>query len=133
MPEQAQDLPVDELVDRYVRLRDKKTQLEAAHKKTLEPLNTAMDFLENMILQRLNEQGVESARTAAGTAYKHRVTSVTVADKQAFQNWLHETGQWELADIRAAKTNVTEYRVTHDDVPPGLNYKEVMTVGIRRA
>lgn len=133
MTTEAQEVSLETIIDRYVKLRDKKSQMEAAHKEALAPINQAMDRLENAILDRLNQQGVESVRTTAGTAYKSTSVSVTVADKQVFRQWLIENGQWEMADIRAAKTNVAEYRASNDDIPPGLNYRESLSVGIRRA
>lgn len=133
MTTETQEVSLETIIDRYVKLRDKKSQMEAAHKEALAPINQAMDRLENAILDRLNQQGVESVRTTAGTAYKSTSVSVTVADKQVFRQWLIENGQWEMADIRAAKTNVAEYRASNDDIPPGLNYRESLSVGIRRA
>lgn len=133
MTTETQEVSLEAIIDRYVKLRDKKSQMDAAHKEALSPINLAMDRLEGAILERLNQQGVESVRTTAGTAYKSTTVSVTVADKQIFQRWLIENGQWEMADIRAAKTNVAEYRAANDDIPPGLNYRESLSVGIRRA
>lgn len=124
---------IDLLIGKYVQLRDKKAQLEAEHKKSLEPIKTAMDKLESHVLQLLQGQGVESVRTTAGTAYRSRSVSVTIADKEVFRQFVQSTDAWALADVRASKTAVEAYREANDDIPPGLNYSACYTLGIRRA
>jgi hypothetical protein len=124
---------LDTIVERYVQLRDRKEQMNKAHEEKLAPLNEAMKRLEGAILGNLQAQGAESFRTKAGTAYLKNTVSITTADKLAFTNWLHETGNWDTADIRPAKVAIEEFRKDNDDIPPGLNWKESVSVGIRRA
>ena len=126
-------MQLDKIVERYVALRDRKAQMKKDFEESVAEITSAMDRLENAILQTLNEQGVESVRTQFGTAMKIRSTSVTVADKDSFKHWLHNTDQWHLADIRASKTAVEQFREENNDLPPGINYKEAITVGIRRS
>ena len=124
---------LDDLIGKYVALRDKKAQMEADHKKALAPINEVMDRLEGHVLQAITAQGVESVRTAAGTAYRTRSVSVTVADKEAFRQFVVANDAWGMADVRAAKTAVEEYREANDDIPPGLNYSAIYKLGVRRA
>jgi hypothetical protein len=126
-------MKLDLIVERYVQLRDKKAQMKAAYEASVADITTGMNRLENAILATLNEQGAESFRTAHGTAYKSTSTSVTVADKAVFKEYLMETGQWELAEIRAGKTAIDQFRAANDDLPPGINYSQAVTVGVRRS
>lgn len=124
---------MDALIERYVALRDKKSELEAAHKAKLALLDAGMDKIESAILAELNKEGLESIGSAAGTAFKSTVTSATVADRDAYLAFLKETENWHLADIRPAKKAVAEYRAANDDLPPGINWREEVVVRIRRA
>lgn len=126
-------MQLDKIVERYVALRDRKAELKKAFEEQAATLTEAMDRLEAAILAHLNETGSESFRTSAGTAYKSVGTSITVADKAAFKDYLLETGQWELADIRAAKKNIEAFKAANDDLPPGLNWSQAITVGVRRS
>lgn len=128
-----QPLQLDAIVERYVALRDKAAALKKEHEAQLAPYKDAMERLENAILSSLKAQGGESVRTKAGTAYTSRSVSVTVADKQAFRDFIIANEAWDLADIRAAKKAIEEYRDSNDDIPPGLNWSEAVTVGVRRA
>lgn len=126
-------MQLDKIVERYVALRDKKAELKKSFEEQAAVITEAMDRLEAAILDHLNATGSESFRTAAGTAYKSVGTSITVADKVAFKDYLLETGQWELADIRAAKKNIEAFKAANDDIPPGLNWSQAVTVGVRRS
>lgn len=126
-------MKLDQIVERYVKLRDRKTQLKAAYEASVADINTAMARLENAIQATLDKQGVEAVRTEHGTAFKSTSTSATVADKAAFKEYLQETGNWELADIRAGKTAIEQFRQENDDLPPGINWRQAITIGVRRA
>ena len=71
---------IETIVEKYVALRDKKAEIKKAYTAKVEAIDQAMDQLEAFIAAKLAELGVESMRTAAGTAYKTTRTSATVAD-----------------------------------------------------
>lgn len=124
---------LDKIVERYVKLRDRKTQMDAAHKAAVAEIANAMERLENAFKTTLDKMGVEAVRTEHGTVFKSISTSVTVADKVAFKEYLQETGNWELADIRAGKAAIEHFRQENDDLPPGINWRQAITIGVRRA
>lgn len=126
-------MKLDKIVERYVQLRDKKAQMKAAYEASVSDITAAMDRLENAILETLNEQGVESVRTEFGTAMKIRSTSATVADWDSLLGFVREQERWDMLEKRVSKTAVEQYRAANDDLPPGINYKEAITIGIRRA
>lgn len=126
-------MQLDKVVERYVALRDRKAELKAAYEASVADITTAMDRLENAILESLNGQGVESVRTSFGTAMKIRSVSVTTADKTAFMDFVRQNEAWPLLEVRPAKAAIEEYRASNDDLPPGINYKEAVTVGVRRS
>lgn len=126
-------MKLDLIVERYVQLRDKKAEMKAAYEASVADLNTGMAKLENAIMATLNEQGVESVRTSAGTAFKSVSTSATVADWDAFKNYCLENDRTDMFEKRCSKLAVEQYRADNEDLPPGINWKAAVTVNVRRA
>mgnify|MGYP003450704267 CR=1 FL=1 len=90
-------MKIDELAEKYAKIRDKVAELEAAHKEKLAPFKAAMDKIEQHMLGMFNEQGTENAKTAFGTFYKQAATSATVADKYAAMKEVYDrllAGDW---------------------------------------
>ena len=79
---------VDQVIAQYIKLRDQKAELAAKHKDELAPLSTAMDAMEAWLLAKLNADGVESFKTAEGTAFKARTASVSMSDPVTFKSFI---------------------------------------------
>lgn len=124
---------VDEIVARYIALRDKKAEIKAKYDAEVEAIDAAMNRVENYLLKLMTELGVESIRTSAGTPYVSRRTSATVADWDAFLGWVQSNGEWSMLERRANKTVVQSWRDEHNDLPPGLNWREERVVNIKRS
>lgn len=126
-------MKLDLIVERYVQLRDRRAQMKAAYEASVADITTGMNRLENAILATLNEQGAESFRTAHGTAYKSTSTSATVADWDSLLGFVRENDRWDMLEKRVSKTAVDQFRAANDDLPPGINYRESVSVGVRRS
>lgn len=124
---------VDALVEKYIKIRDKVSQLKEQHTAQLAPYNEAMDKIEQTLLSYFNETGQESARTSSGTAYRQRATSATVASRPEFLAYVKENDRWDLVDARAAKKNIEEYIDEHETPPPGINFSATYKVNFRRS
>lgn len=123
----------EQLVEKYVKLRDKKAEMKAAYEKEVAGIETLLERVEGKILEYLNESGIESIRTKAGTAFKATKSSATVADWDSFFAFVMETENYQMLEHRASKTAVVEYKEENGDLPPGLNWSEMVSVQIRRA
>lgn len=122
-----------ELVEAYIKLRDKKEAAQAEFKKSLETTNKIMDTLEAVLLQKLEELGVDSLTAKGiGTVYRNTQDSCTVQDKPVFREWVEETGNWDAVDLRANKTAIRDMLNKGEEVP-GVKFSSIHTVGIRRA
>src|SRR5678816_3656768 len=97
---------ITQLVERYIAARDMKTKLDNAHKAKLEPLIGAMEKTEAAILDFFNKHNMDSAKCAAGTAYKASRSSATVADMDAFLAFVRENEAWPVSytHLRAHET-----------------------------
>lgn len=124
---------MEEFVERYIKLRDAKARLKAKHTTEMAPLDEAMDKIEAVILEQFNAQGIESARTAAGTAYKQVRSSATVAEWDPLLSFIRANDLWHLLEKRVAKVAVEQYRDEHNDLPPGIKWSEEVVVNIRKS
>lgn len=78
----------EEVIAKYVELRDRKEEMVKRHKEELEPLNKAMENIETFFLAKTQEEGVDSYRTSAGTAFKTTAANVSLSDPDAFKDYV---------------------------------------------
>lgn len=138
----------------YLKLRDGKKDLETQAKAKLSPINDGLELIENHFLSKMLEMGVDSLKNAEGTPYKSKRVSITVADNEAWVDFvlsraleslpLNEvaktaikdamlgSGQLALIEARAAKTAVEALMEETHELPPGLNRREEATVNVRK-
>ncbi len=124
---------IEDLIDRYVKLRDKKAVMKAEYEASVSKIDEMMDKVENFILGHLNQNGIDSVGSPAGTAFKSTVTSATVNDWDSLLAHIRSEEAWNLLDHRVNKTAVIEFKDAHNDLPPGVNWREETVVRIRRA
>jgi len=124
---------MQEIIEKYIELRDKKTELSAAYKKKVAGLDSALDQLEAVLLEKLNEIGMDSAKGSTGTVYKSKRTSATVADWDYVLDHIQKNELWNMLEKRVSKQAVEQYVEEHGDLPPGINWREELVVNIRRS
>lgn len=156
-------LTKDVVIGKYVELRDEVKTLSERHAAELQPYTEQMDKIEAWLLANLNQDGVDSYKTATGTAYKTVTMSTRLEDRDAFmtgvllkvaqavrselpigdKEWAPEAVQllieimkqadWSLAEIRVSKTGVKEFMETAGAVPPGVAIEHFTKVNVRRS
>jgi hypothetical protein len=121
-------------VAQYIALRDKINAIKEEHKKVLEPYNDALDKLNEVLLNHLNEIKSDSASVnGIGTVYRTAKASASLADAQAFMDFVIEQQQWDLLDRKANVTAVQDYMKEHaGELPPGVNFNRRFVAGVRR-
>lgn len=124
---------IDQIIDTYIQLRDKKAQMKAQYEASIAPLDTMMEKAENHLRSKMQEQGVQSYKAAGGTAYIAERTSATVGDWEMIRPFIVENQLWSMLDRRVNKTAVDEYVAQNGDLPPGVNYRKELVVNIRRS
>lgn len=124
---------MDELVEKYIQLRDKKSEMTAAFKAKTANLDAVLDKIEAVLLQMFEDNGLTSVRTTSGTAYKSTRTSATVADWDQTLDYVRKNELWNLLERRVSKQAVEQFKEEHEDLPPGVNYREEVTVNVRRS
>lgn len=127
-------MKLSEAVSLYIKLRDQKAQMKADFDAQVAPLQEKMDKLEAKLLEVFNQTGMDSVRTEFGTAYASVRTSASIADRDAFMDFVKANEEWALLEVRVSKTAVEQYRSANDDeLPPGINVREERVVNIRRS
>lgn len=125
-------MKLDEIVGRYVALRDKKEEIAKRQKDELRPYNDALDKIEAALLNYFNQSGSDSCKTPAGTAFTSTRTSDTVADRDIFFGWVFERNAVDMLDSRCNKTAVEQYLESTGELPPGINRRVEKIVCIHR-
>jgi hypothetical protein len=127
-------MKLSDAVSLYIRLRDQKAQMKAEYEAAVAPVIERMEKLEAKLLEIFNTTGMDSVKTEFGTAYATTRTSATVADRNAFMEFVKAHEEWALLDVRASKAAVEQFRAANDnELPPGVNLREERVVNVRRS
>jgi len=125
---------IDQLVETYIKLRQKLSQLEAEYDEKKRAYKEAQEKIEALMLVKFGEMGVDSMKTPAGTAYVSVRSSAGVADWDSFREFLErQDDPYMFVERRVSKTAVEQYKAANEgELPPGINWREERVVNFRR-
>lgn len=123
----------DQLIQRYVEIRDEKAAVAERHKGEMQPFNDQLEVLENVLLGLLNEQGGQNIKTEHGTAYISEVMNVKVDDWDSFLYYVQRFQAWNMLVRNVNKTAVKELMDGGAAAPPGVSTSTIRGVNVRRA
>lgn len=126
-------MKLSDLVEKYLELREKHATLKAEYEMKVSRIDEAKNKIEAKLLEVFDQLGMDSVKTEFGTAYCSVRTSASVADKEAFMEYVKGHEEWALLEVRASKLAVEQYREASGDLPPGVNWREERVVNIRRS
>ena len=124
---------IQKRVEQYIKLRSIISAKNDEHKKSMKPLNETLEQLNSVLLQHLNDLNCNSAATDSGTVYRTEKKSASLADAEAFMNFVIANQAFDLLDRKANVTAVEEHIRENDAPPPGVNFSSAFVVGVRRA
>ena len=122
---------MDKLTEQYIALRNKIKKIKEAHKEELAPYNEALEKVENVFMQALLENGVDSMKTPHGTFYKSTVSRSSVADWDECFRFIVENEQWGILAQSVNDTAVKEL-AEQGIVVPGVTTKTITRVNVRK-
>lgn len=125
-------MQIDQIVEKYVKVRDAKKKLKEKHAAELKPYDEAMDLAEAAILKQLQTLGADSVKTKFGTCYKSLQTTCTVADWSVLFEWIKNRELWPLLERRVNKSTVMEHISETGSPPPGVNVVQRVELNVRR-
>ncbi len=119
-------------IQQYVAVRDRIKEMDAAHELAKKPLVDALNELNGHLQVFLDESGSDSVKTKWGTCYKSTRYTASLADSQAFLDYVVKFERFELLDRKANSTAVRAFVEENGNLPPGCNLSALSTVGVRR-
>lgn len=159
--QQANGFTLEQVIDRYLAVKDEVELIEADTKAKLEPLKKAMTAIETYLMAVSNQTGQTQFGTTNATAFQTTKTNCGVADFEATKRFmLHdaieavvrrvgypdippglleecldialEKGAWQLLNKAVNKTTVKEHMDQHDGVPPpGVKWESFKAIQVR--
>jgi len=127
-------VPLEKLTRIYIKMRDKKAELEAELENQIGKLENDMGTVKAAILNHMKSLGVESLRTDAGTVYRTVRTKYSTSDWESMGKFILEHGVPELLEKRIQQTNMRVFLEENPDLlPPGLNSNMEYSVTIKRS
>ena len=132
--ESQAEVPLEKLTRIYIKVRDKKAELEAELENQVGKLENDMGTVKAAILNHMKSLGVESLRTDAGTVYRTVRTKYSTSDWESMGKFILEHGVPELLEKRIQQTNMRVFLEENPDLlPPGLNSNMEYSVTIKRS
>lgn len=122
----------EQLIDKYVAVRDQIAAISEKHKIELEPSRKSLEVLEAALQAMLDSAGGDSIKTKAGTAYRSTATTAKVDDWAAFITFVNQTGDTELLVRNVNKTRLTEC-IEAGRLVPGCTMGQIQRINVRRS
>jgi hypothetical protein len=119
--------------EKYLQVRKEIEDLERAHKAAKAMMTERLVAIENWFTARAQEDGLETVKTAAGTAYWSTHHTATVASREELFSFCKEHDAWDLLESRASKTAVKAFIEGHGEPPPGVNFSSVRVFNLRKS
>ena len=123
---------IDDVIGKYIDLRDSVERENAALKDKLAPMQAAMKTIETYLMQVAITTGQTKFGTKHGTAFITTKTGCNVADWDAALRFILD-GHTHLLNKAVNKTAVGEYIEKNGSPPPGINWVAMREIQIRRA
>lgn len=121
------------LVRVFVKMRDARAALKREWEEQDTTIKQQQELIEQLLLKEMNDNGLESFRTGAGTAYKTVKLIPQGSDWGVFYNWVKEHDAFDFIFKRIKADMVKDYMDQHNgQVPPGVSVYSVQGVTIRR-
>lgn len=122
----------DEQVAAYIECRDLLKALDEAHAARKKPLLDLQERLEGWLQAFMEKSQAEAIKTKHGTAYTSTRYTASLADPQAFMQFVIANQKFDLLDRRANSTAVKDYVQENSALPPGCNLNAIVSVNVRR-
>ena len=122
-----------EMLTKYIELRDAKEKVIERHKDELRKYADAMLMIETYITDYLKKQGLQHLSSGDVTAFLQRTRKATVADTGVFRGFVIDNGNFDLADMRPKVDAVETYVSEHNGhPPPGVNFQTAIVLRVQR-
>lgn len=127
------NMPADQIVGKYIAIRDYIKQQEEALEKAMKPYKEALATLEIAadLLMKSTGQSALQCR-GIGTAFYSSWSSVKCADREAFHDWVFRTNARNYLTAHVAKDAVEQLLTDTGTLPPGIAREAGIKVMFRK-
>lgn len=127
------EMDLGKVTKAHINIRDARNELRKQYEAEDAKLKEAQLKLEGVMLDHLNQHGMDSVRTAAGTFYRQEEVTPSASDWNALYDWIKDNDAWDALERRIKKTFVKEYAEAHNGgLPPGISVFREYVVRVRR-
>jgi hypothetical protein len=127
-------IQLDELVNAYLKIRNKKDSLYQEFQKTDRELKADLAQIEQVMLSSLNEVSADSIRTSGGTIIKTLKENYVCSDWSNFKDFVLDNEAVELLQQRIHQANFKEFLASRseDGLPPGISTLREFNIVVRK-
>lgn len=124
---------IDKRIAQYIEVRDALKRVDEKWEAERKPLSEIQEQLSGRIRAFMESNNItDNLKSKSGTCYLSTRYTASLADPQAFMDYVIRTQKFELLDRRANTTAVKDYVQEHNQLPAGCNLNAIQTVGVRR-
>ena len=117
----------DKLVKAYIKIRDKRLELE----KQIRDLEEQQEVIQTELLTICKDTGTDGLKTQYGTVSRKLNKRYWTSDWDSFVHFLKEQDAFSLLQQRINGTNMDQFLEENPDLhPPGLNADQTQTIVI---
>lgn len=133
MGAQLKDLPVDELVKVYRKIRDVVDTREEAYKEEIGLLKEQLNAVGNALLEICNSQNADSIKTQHGTISRRVAQRYWTTDWDSLYRCIRDNDVPFLLEQRIHNGNMKQFLEDNPDVfPAGLQCDRKYAVTVRK-
>lgn len=125
-------LTVDAAIAVYVKLRGKKSEIEAENKARVGEINNNLLKIETWLKRKAEEQGVSSFRSPHGTAFLSTTDFAGVEDWNALVEYVKANDAYDMLPKNVNKLAVRAYLDETKELPPGVKYGTKVEIQVRK-
>jgi len=123
---------IDILIDKYIQMRDAVDEETNKFKSKIKDATDVADLIEAVLMEKMDQTGLQSGSSTSGTAYFADKTMCGVGDWDELLPFIMQ-GNPQFLNKAVNKTAVKEYMEENDGaLPPGVRWDVERVLQIRK-
>ena len=123
-----------QLTDIYLKIRDKKEEVQKQFDAQLKNLEEQLEVVEAELLELCKDLESDSIKTQSGTVMRRVATRYWTNDWDSMYNFIKENDALELFEKRVSQTNMKQFLDENPDkFPPGMLVDSKYKITVRRS
>jgi len=123
-----------QLTDIYLKIRDKKEEVQKQFDEQLKDLEEQLEVVEAELLELCKDLESDSIKTQSGTVMRRVSTRYWTNDWDSMYNFIKENDALELFEKRVSQGNMKQFLDENPDkFPPGMLVDSKYKITVRRS